>query len=224
MNQLPPHHIRPAGRHILTIGRDLIHDKCAAIMELVKNAYDADSPDVNISIKASNDRKKLITKIEDHGHGMSRDVVINKWLVPSTDDKFKRRTSPNGRIMQGRKGVGRYAASILGDDMLLETITENGEKTSLYVKWKDFESAEYLDSVPVEIKTEKTNCKQGTILTITGDQKHLDEWDTKQVDNLRFQLRKMIPPVTPKTDTETFKILLSTVGLAGGKLHLLAKK
>ncbi len=43
MNQSTTHHIRPAGRHILTIGRDIIHDKCAAIMELVKNAYDVDS-------------------------------------------------------------------------------------------------------------------------------------------------------------------------------------
>lgn len=42
--------IRPAGRHILTIGRDLIQDNYAAILELVKNAYDADSPDVRIEI------------------------------------------------------------------------------------------------------------------------------------------------------------------------------
>ena len=39
--------IRPAGRHILTIGRDLIQDPYAAVIELVKNAYDADSPDVD---------------------------------------------------------------------------------------------------------------------------------------------------------------------------------
>ena len=35
--------IRPAGRHLFTIGRDLIQDSYAAIVELVKNAYDADS-------------------------------------------------------------------------------------------------------------------------------------------------------------------------------------
>ena len=36
--------IRPAGRHIFTIGRDLIQDNYAAVFELVKNAYDADRP------------------------------------------------------------------------------------------------------------------------------------------------------------------------------------
>ena len=45
------HKIRPAGRLILTIGRDLIQDIHAAVVELVKNAYDADSPDVSIRIQ-----------------------------------------------------------------------------------------------------------------------------------------------------------------------------
>ena len=40
--------IRPAGRHVLTIGEDLIQDQCAAIIELVKNSYDADASVANI--------------------------------------------------------------------------------------------------------------------------------------------------------------------------------
>lgn len=43
--------IRPAGRHLLTIGRDLIQHKYAAVVELVKNAYDTDSPDVRIDFR-----------------------------------------------------------------------------------------------------------------------------------------------------------------------------
>ena len=97
MAHLNTHFVRPAGRHILTIGRDLIKDRYAAIIELVKNAYDADSPDVSITFKKSEEHKrryKII--IMDNGHGMSRDTVINKWLVPSTDFKLKRKTTPNG--------------------------------------------------------------------------------------------------------------------------------
>jgi len=63
--------VRPAGRHLLTIGRDLIKDRDAAIVELVKNAYDADSPDVQISFKASSKRDQYSIIIEDHGHGMT---------------------------------------------------------------------------------------------------------------------------------------------------------
>ena len=118
--------IRPAGRHILTIGRDLIQDPYAAVVELVKNAYDADSPDVSIEFRAKSGHSGYAIVISDHGHGMSRDAVIHKWMVPSTPDKLDRRQSPSGRIMQGRKGVGRYAAAILGSDLLLETVTHEG--------------------------------------------------------------------------------------------------
>ena len=43
--------IRPAGRHVLTIGEELIQDEYAAIVELVKNCYDADSPDATFFCK-----------------------------------------------------------------------------------------------------------------------------------------------------------------------------
>lgn len=85
------HRIRPAGRHLLTIGRDLIQDSYAAVVELVKNAYDADSPDVFICFTAKTDRSGYTITIQDHGHGMSRDTVINKWMVPSTRDKLDRK-------------------------------------------------------------------------------------------------------------------------------------
>ncbi|HKQ40115.1 MAG TPA: ATP-binding protein, partial [Verrucomicrobiae bacterium] len=204
------HKIRPAGRHILTIGRDLIQDQYAAIVELVKNAYDADSPDVTIEFQGSPDRTRYIIRVTDHGHGMSRDTVVNKWMVPSTDDKLKRRTSPSGRVMQGRKGVGRYAASVLGNDLLLETVTPTGEKTTLFLEWKSFETAEYLEDVEVLIETVTSSESKGTRLTISGDQKQLSEWDPLQFQKLRFELKKLISPIrrTSATDeaNEKFRI------------------
>ena len=186
--------IRPAGRHLLTIGRDIIQDNYAAIVELVKNAYDADSPDVSIAFTASEDRDRFSIVIGDHGHGMSRDIVINKWMVPSTDDKLKRRKSPGGRTMQGRKGIGRYAASILGDDLLLETIS-GGEKTTVYIEWSNFERAQYLDEVEVLIESGRSDLPSGTWLTITGGKELLSEWDQRQFDKLKFELKKLISPV-----------------------------
>ena len=186
--------MRPSGRHILTIGRDLIQDGYAAIIEIVKNSYDADSPDVNIIFKATKDRSQYTIIIEDHGHGMSRDTVINHWMVPSTDDKKKRRTSPNGRIMQGRKGVGRYAASILGNDLLLETSTKN-ELTTVYIEWSAFEKAQYLDDVEILVESKKKYIPSGTRLTITGDNEQLSEWNQKQIDKLKFELKKLISPI-----------------------------
>jgi len=194
--------IRPAGRHILTIGRDLIQDCYAAVVELVKNAYDADSPDVNIEFRAKPDRNGYSIIITDHGHGMSRDTVIHKWMVPSTRDKLDRRQSPSGRIMQGRKGVGRYAASILGTDLLLETVTPEGEKTTLLVEWNTFEAATYLDDVEILIETAEVSEPSGTRLTMTGDGELLGEWNQKQFDKLRFELKKLISPVSAAINDE----------------------
>ena len=125
--------IRPAGRLLLTIGRDLIQDSYAAVVELVKNAYDADSPDVHVAFSKRRKQQHYTITITDNGHGMTRHDVLTKWLVPATTDKLKRRKSPSGRIMQGRKGIGRYAASILGSDLMLETIDQDGlQNRSLY--------------------------------------------------------------------------------------------
>ena len=216
--------IRPAGRHILTIGRDLIQDRYAAIVELVKNAYDADSPDVNIVFKASADRKHYSIIIEDHGHGMSRDTVINKWMVPSTDDKLKRRKSPGGRIMQGRKGVGRYAASILGDDLLLETVADS-EKTTVYVEWSSFEKAQYLDEVEILVESEKTDLPSGTRLAITGGRELLTEWDQHQFDKLRFELKKLMSPVSSVLSgdeaKDTFRIHLRIENFLEGQEEII---
>lgn len=106
MNNDTTYKIRPAGRHILTIGRDLIQDNYAAVIELVKNAYDADSPDVNIEFRAHPDRSGYTIVISDHGHGMSKDDVVNKWLVPSTQDKWVRKKALLEGFCRGVKGLG----------------------------------------------------------------------------------------------------------------------
>ena len=80
---LSSYEIRPAGRHVLTIGEELIQDEYAAIVELVKNCYDADSPDATIVFRRIATDDCLEIQVIDHGHGMSTDDIINKWLVPS---------------------------------------------------------------------------------------------------------------------------------------------
>ena len=173
MNESGAYKIRPAGRHLLTIGRELIQDSYAAVVELVKNAYDADSTNVEISFIAKNDQSGYIVTIRDYGHGMTRDTVVNKWMVPSTRDKLERKVSPRGRVMQGRKGVGRYAASVLGADLLLETVSLEREKTTVFVEWASFENADYLDDVEILVDSEPSNEPTGTVLTISGGRDYL---------------------------------------------------
>jgi signal transduction histidine kinase len=208
--------IRPAGRHLLTIGTDLIQDSYAAVIELVKNAYDADSPIVSIEFQAVPGKKEYEVIISDHGHGMSLEIIKEKWLVPSTDDKLERQVSPGGRIMQGSKGIGRYAAAILGSSLTLETIIENGEKNTLTVNWEAFKKAKFLDDVPIIVKQSVSSAKNGTTLKIAGKGNYFSLWDKKQFDKLRFELKKLTPPVSEKIKSrrkgEAFSINLTIRG------------
>ena len=212
MNTDTTYKIRPAGRHLLTIGRDLIKDNYAAVVELVKNAYDADSPDVYIEFVKSPACSGFTIVISDHGHGMSGEDVIDKWMVPSTQDKLDRGTSHSGRIMQGSKGVGRYAASILGTDLLLETVSDAGEKTTAHFVWKDFESAEYLDDVEVRLETTEVSEPPGTRLAINGDEEFLAEWDQKHFEKLQFELKKLKSPVSTVFRDDEFRMNLRVNG------------
>lgn len=204
--------IRPAGRHIITIGRDLIKDKYAAIVELVKNSYDADSPSCKISLFPfkktiiENGVEKEVSGIKviikDEGHGMSFETVTDKWMVPSTDDKLHRKFSPKHRVMQGKKGIGRYSASMIGDDLVLQTVDDSGDLTTLYLIWKHFEDAKYLNDVDVLIENFKTDRPSGTEIVIVGDESHLEEWDAKQLRNLKSELKKLIPPIEKEIENE----------------------
>ena len=224
--------IRPAARLIHTIGSDLIGDPFAALVELVKNSYDADATKVDINFKYSEieSEKVLIISIKDDGHGMSFDTVINKWLVPATNDKFKRKKIRSGsRILQGRKGIGRFAASILGQEMTLSTIDSIGEKSEAVIDWRVFKTDDYLENIELLVETQKTKSKSGTeILIIARDEESsellIDEegnehqwnktesklsyWTKTTLENLINELRKLISPFA-ETSGENFAINLS---------------
>lgn len=205
---LSAYEIRPAGRHILTIGEELIQDQYAAIVELVKNCYDADSDYAKIVFKKYLNEDCLEIRIEDNGHGMSPEDVINKWLVPSTADKLRKKYSPSGRMLQGRKGIGRYAASILGDDLKLETVDKRGNETSIYVKWDDLVKFEHLDQIKIPMTTNITYTSSGTRLVIRSKISENVYWNQETFKRLRFELKKLVPPEDVETYDDTFQIEL----------------
>lgn len=224
--------IRPAARLIHTIGSDLIGDSYAALVELVKNSYDADASKVDIVFKFTeiDNENALAISIKDDGHGMDFDTVVNKWLVPATNDKLKRKVSKKGsRVLQGRKGIGRFAASILGQEMTLSTVDEIGEKSEAVIDWRIFKTDEFLENIELLIEKKETNESSGTeILIIAKDEKYqeividdngnekviektdskLSYWNRDSLVQLINELRKLISPFEESTEDE-FKINLS---------------
>lgn len=184
-------YIKPAANHILTVGKGIIKDPFTAILELVKNSYDADAENVFVSLSFQENNTKII--IEDDGHGMSYDIVTNKWMVPSTQEKLRQRKSRfKKRPLQGRKGIGRYAASILGDDLLMTTTdSESSVTTELYLNWNDFASdSKFLEDVQILIESYKSYNKNGTYLCVTGKK----NWSDYELDELISSLRRLLSP------------------------------
>ena len=68
-------YFRPRARLLLLLGDQLIRDAGIAVFELVKNAYDADSPDVTVTMSKIDDEKTGLIVVEDRGVGMDAKTV-----------------------------------------------------------------------------------------------------------------------------------------------------
>ncbi|MBO2621815.1 sensor histidine kinase [Shewanella algae] len=195
--------LKPRARLIRTIGDKLISGPEAAIIELVKNSYDADSPSVKISIipPLLGHTGKIIVK--DFGHGMTYENILNNWLEPATDTKTKNTLSKSGkRTVLGAKGVGRFASASLGKKIKLTSIAKlngNYQKSSLILDWGIFESNTYLDDIDIDIN--KTVLQNANSTGVSIEITELSTiWDEKKVRKLVRELRRL---ATPQNDKNT---------------------
>lgn len=201
------HTIEPAARIITAIGRDLIKDLPASIVELVKNSYDADASYAEIVLSKINN--KLHIRISDDGHGMDEETIVGTWLVPGTDHKFRLKRSPKKRPFQGRKGIGRYAAAVLGNELELQSV-HNGKKTIANIDWEEFERKKYLRDVKISVISEESNLPNGTTLNISGGQEYIELLTDREIKNILKELRKLVSPLDSKVD-DSFSISVEFV-------------
>lgn len=103
---------KPRARMLLQLGDQLIKNESIALVELVKNAYDADASKVTIIMDKIHDINTGEIIIKDDGWGMDLETITNCWLEPGSDSKSriveKGKRSPKGRLPIGEKGIGRF--------------------------------------------------------------------------------------------------------------------
>ncbi|QXI10583.1 sensor histidine kinase [Pseudomonas zeae] len=152
-NENGPSAFRPRARIMKTLGEELISSDTVAVIELVKNAYDAGAK--NVLIRFENELLAGaggITVI-DNGMGMGLDTVRGAWMEPATPSKKKNKNSLDGsRRVLGEKGVGRFAASRLAVSLALVS-RKKGEDVESYAffDWSQFDDEEkYLDQIKIE--------------------------------------------------------------------------
>jgi len=131
---------------VFQLGESLVSDVVQALVELVKNAYDADASFVRIVVDTENFPPADLEidagshshapspgyiLIEDDGTGMTRSVIRQGWLTISRSPKrtFKRelRVTPKGRTPLGDKGLGRLGVQRLGNRVHILTRATSGD-------------------------------------------------------------------------------------------------
>lgn len=223
--------IRPYARLLTMLGEQLIKNEQIALAELIKNSYDADADWVKVSFVnfGYDEKKKEIFKtsnskiiVEDNGSGMNLKVIEDSWMNPATPNKKTReneeiKTSPKKhRIIQGEKGIGRFAILKLGRDIKITTrpegensefiidyhlsqydddfLTENGEDKQLFIDNISIPVSEQMPVVLVDRKVIVNNSvfeignNHGTVIEISNLK---GEWTFEKIKKVNAESQKL---------------------------------
>lgn len=138
------------------LGRENFSNPEGAIIELVKNSYDADAKiclvvfDIVFEIekdKEGNSKKVLKNELSqiyiiDNGEGMTKEVIENQWMKIGTGNKETDFISKKKRIKTGAKGIGRFALDRLGFNAEMWTISKNNKGYNWNMDWKQFDDSD----------------------------------------------------------------------------------
>ena len=143
------------------LGEELNPSLDKGVLELVKNAYDADATKCTVELQ-STDAAGGVVLVKDNGNGMSTDDITNGWLVLGKSTKTQQRKTRLGRIPAGSKGLGRLAALRMGKRALMTTFPRKEKTTehNLLIDWEEFDKADLVDDVELSVETARR--KKGT--------------------------------------------------------------
>ena len=209
-----------SARVAMQLGRESISSSVTAILELVKNAYDADAERIRIRFATTRSRRMLI--IEDDGEGMDVQALLSKWMVIGTSNKVTaRESSHRKRIKAGEKGLGRLGLDRLCGCTRVQSHMEGAaEAVELKINWAKYEaSTARLETVKHDVYSipnlsrdpvskKEVDYPHGTRLILMGLK---DRWDKEQLAELHQELSFL---VSPFGDVQDFLIELDTEGVA----------
>jgi signal transduction histidine kinase len=175
------------------LGEQLIGRAPIALAELAKNAYDADASTCRIEFGED------VIVVTDDGIGMSADQFLEYWLRLGTTHKVDDRTSPLGRSLTGRKGIGRLSVQFLADEMVLESTSTTTQDKSLWarVDWSTIVRGKDLATVQIEYETRPprstyaNESSTGTRITL---RKLKNVWDSEALEQLGREVWRLRSP------------------------------
>jgi len=181
---------QPRARLLLQLGDKLIKNENIALLELVKNSYDADSKKVTVRLEKVAIKESGSIVITDDGCGMDMKIIADAWLEPGSDYKEqlfikRQRTKKYKRLPVGEKGIGRFGVHKLGNKIELISRMDGKNEVVVRIDWKKFAENKYLKDAKFEV-FERTpeyflRNRTGTKIIITDLR---SDWDRRMVREL----------------------------------------
>ncbi len=204
-----PFRIHP--RVFTALGENLVTDDFVAVIELVKNSYDAFARNVSLRFFEDSIEGKQL-EIKDDGLGMTREIIEEAWCTVATPYKDRHPTIRRGdkiRRVVGEKGLGRLSAARLGNQLRMLTKADSSPCWEVNVDWMTVSSGEELSDSVVKIREFSGSPPfegTGTSLLISGLS---NQWDDERIIELEEDLARLISPFSEFSD---FKIVLRRFG------------
>ena len=212
--EIYPHVIRQ-------LGSELVSDSVTAIMELIKNSYDADADYVKVTINTDetlNDQTLFypgqsgFILIEDNGVGMNEKTILDSWLVISFSQKravngVKPKTGKN-RTPLGDKGLGRLSTQRLAKVCEIYSKTKEDDYIHAGFEWESFDKVSKLSDVDVLMDNEPFGLRRGTKLVLTGLVDKVS-WSGDNLERFKAQISQLI---SPYQENKPFRVYLSVNG------------
>jgi signal transduction histidine kinase len=154
---------------LVRLGEELVPNPTDGLLELVKNAYDADASCCTIKIE------KHTIRIEDDGDGMTDTDIVEGWLLIGGSRKDAKKPTCLGRIPVGNKGLGRLAALRLGRKATLVSRpkSKSGTEYRITIDWDKVEQGTFVEQEYFDIVSAPTTKGTGTEIILEAIPKAL---------------------------------------------------
>ena len=205
-------------RVIAHLGEDLIKNESIAVLELVKNSYDAYASECDLFFEEK-DNKIISIQISDNGCGMNADIIKNVWLVIGTDNKKKILEQEGlSRYPLGEKGIGRLGVHKLGKKITLISKTKDDFEVELRIDWEKLETAESIEKFPIGINQNRIplHFKEGETGTIIRIESLKSDWDRRQLREIYRDVMSLHSPFENASDQFKVTIRSNNTNLFAG--------
>jgi signal transduction histidine kinase len=162
-------HFRFSPDILRRLGEELVPHIDQSIVELVRNAYDADAVTCRVELLNADELGGTL-RVTDDGVGMTPEAIRNGWLVLGRSAKTAHQPTPLGRTPVGDKGLGRLAALRMGDVATLRSrpAARPGTELVLTLDWSRYDAATAVEDVVLVIGSRQTEESPGTTIEVAN--------------------------------------------------------